>query len=106
MSTHVTEANDITFNDEVMKETGMVVVDFWAPWCGPCTASAPIFEKAAGETSDVKFVKINIDECIDIPTKYHIRSIPTFLVFEGGNIKDRHVGTISRSVLEKLIKKD
>jgi len=99
------EVTDTTFNHEVLAEKGMVVVDFWAPWCGPCLTSAPAFEAIAKDRPDIKFVKVNVDDCRDTPATYGVRGIPTFILFENGNVVDVHVGAVTKSMLQGLIAK-
>ena len=80
------------FEKEVLKSNKPVIVDFWAEWCGPCKMMLPIFEQAAQNMQDFKFVKLNIEDCAEVAKEYHISSIPTVIVFEKGKMKTRHVG--------------
>lgn len=96
----VTIAN---FEAEVIEasKTTPVLVDFWAPWCGPCKAIAPILEELAGELGDsVKICKVNVDNNSDIAGKYEIRAIPTILVFKNGAIAETIVGLTSKDDLK------
>ena len=86
------EITDNTFQAEVVESDTPTLVDFWAPWCGPCRMVAPELEKLAGKVSGVSFVKVNVDEARDIAIKYGIMSIPTIAKFEGGNLVNQVVG--------------
>jgi thioredoxin 1 len=80
------------------------LVDFWAEWCPPCKAIAPVLEELAGEMSGkVKIAKVNIEENPNAPTKYGVRSIPTLIVFKGGEIVSQNVGALSKPDLEKWL---
>ena len=97
------ELNSKNFQSEVIDSAKPVLVDFWAPWCGPCRALAPTIEELVEKHSDkVKVAKLNVDENSEIASKYHVMSIPTLLLFKDGQVDKQHVGLIST---EKLIKK-
>ena len=81
------------FQEEVLNSEKPVLLDFWAPWCGPCRMVGPILEEIAAERPDVKVCKVNIDEAYDLAARYRIVSIPTLMVLENGKMKDRAVGT-------------
>lgn len=93
---HLTE-ND--FESEVLNCESMVLVDFYADWCAPCKKISPIIEELAKEKTDVKFVKINVDENEKLATKYKIQYLPTLVVFEGGKEKDRSIGLVSKETI-------
>ena len=104
MSGDITNVTDASFEDEVLKADGAVLVDYWAPWCGPCKMIAPILEEVAGEYSDkLKVVKVNIDENPDTPRKYGVRGIPTLTVFKNGNVEATKVGALSKSQLTAFL---
>lgn len=94
------------FDSEVLNSEIPVLVDFWAPWCAPCRAIAPSVEALADEyAGKVKVGKLNIDDNPTIPGKYGIRSIPTLLVFKGGDVVDQQVGGVNKAAIEGMIKK-
>lgn len=97
---------DSNFNDEVLKSQTPVLVDFWAPWCGPCRMMAPIVEELAGELDgQIKIGKLNVDEGSVTAQNYGIMSIPTFLVFKGGQVVEQIVGGMTKDALkEKVLK--
>ena len=100
----VTEINDQNFDSEVIKSTIPVAVDFWAPWCGPCRALAPITEKPSeAYARKVKFCKINVDENPEMAGKYKVMSIPLVLFFKAGVQKDSSLGLVPEAALKAKI---
>ena len=99
---HVTTDN---FETEVLKAEQPVLVDFWASWCGPCRMLTPIIEQLAGEQTDVKVGKINVDEEPDLAARYGVMSIPTVIVFKNGEEAARSVGFKPKNELLKLLGK-
>ena len=99
------EVSDATFAEEVRRSNVPVIVDFWAPWCGPCKVVTPILERMAGKYVDsVKFVSMNVDEHKSTPSEFAIRSIPTLLFFKNGIIKNQMIGAQSEENIENAIK--
>lgn len=100
----VGKVSDATFEAEVLKATGPVVVDFWAEWCGPCRMIAPALEEIAGSLGEkVKIVKLNVDENPHTAAKYNIQSIPTLLIFKNGDMSSRQIGAAPKQKLEQWI---
>src|SRR5512135_3187726 len=96
------EVTDATFESEVLKATSPTLVDFWAPWCGPCRMVAPVVEELADEyAGKVNFVKVNTDENPTTAMRYGIRSIPTLLVFKGGSAVGQIIGFRPKSDLKQ-----
>ena len=100
----VGKVTDATFEAEVLKSQGPVVVDFWAEWCGPCKMIAPVLEEAAGHyEGKVRIAKLNVDENATVAVKFNIRSIPTLLLFKKGEVVAREVGAVSQSHLRTFL---
>jgi thioredoxin 1 len=99
------ETSDLTFNNDVLDAGGIVIVDFWAEWCGPCRAIAPTLDEIAkAYDGRVKIIKLNIDQNQETPMKYGVRSIPTLMMFKNGQLVDSKVGALPRSTLEDWVK--
>lgn len=99
------EFTDANFQSKVLSSSKLSVVDFWAPWCGPCRAMGPVIEDLAKEyNGKVNIGKLNVDDNPNISVKYSIRSIPTLLFIKDGKVVDKLVGVYSKSKLEKKIK--
>src|SRR5919199_6888154 len=100
----VGKVSDTTFESEVLKATGPVVVDFWAEWCGPCRMIAPALEEISGALDGkVKIVKLNVDENPQTASKYGIMSIPTLMLFKDGQRASRQIGAAPKQKLEQWI---
>jgi thioredoxin 1 len=98
------EVNESKFNDEVIKSDKPVLVDFWAPWCGPCRMVAPVVEDISKEYKDkLKVVKVNVDENSGIADKYQVTNIPTLMLFKNGDVVNTMVGFQPKPALEKAI---
>jgi len=106
MAEGILEIDDSIFDAEVLKSDKPVLIDFWAPWCGPCRAISPLVEQLAGEFGDkIKFVKCNVDDNPISPGKYGIRSIPTLMFFKDGDVVDQVIGIVAKAKLEEVINK-
>ena len=100
MAGSITEVTDNTFQAEVLESDKPVLVDFWAPWCGPCRVIAPILEEMAAERDDLRIVKLNIDENMETPANFGILAIPTMILFRNGAEATRIQGSKPRKRLE------
>jgi len=106
MSEGITEVGDSIFEAEVLKSDKPVLVDFWAPWCGPCRAIAPTVEQLAKDYGDkVKFVKCNVDDNPMSPRTYGIKAIPTLVFFKDGKVAETITGMVPKTKLEDALKK-
>jgi thioredoxin 1 len=102
----VLEVSDATFDKEVLQSEQPVMVDFWAVWCGPCKAIAPIVDSvAASYAGRLKVTKVNVDENGATPSRYGIRGIPALLFFKGGKVADQVVGYVPQDVIDEKIKR-
>lgn len=100
----VLELTDANFDSEVLESTEPVLVDFWAPWCGPCRQIAPVVEQLAGENAgSVKVAKLNVDDAPMAAQNYGVSSIPTLMIFKGGEVVDKFVGVQPKTRLQQAI---
>jgi len=102
----IKEITGENFEAEVISGEGLVLVDFWAPWCGPCKMLTPLFEELNEEMSDVTFVKLNVDKSPQQAARYRVSSIPTLLAFKGGVVKDQIVGFRPKEELRQFINRN
>jgi thioredoxin 1 len=106
MAGNVAELTDSEFDEKVLKATTAVVVDFWAPWCGPCKSIAPVLEEIAKELGpQVAIYKLNVDDNNKSAAQYNVRAIPNLVIFKGGAEIDRVVGAVPKDQLVATIKK-
>ena len=101
MAGTLNEVNDTNFQAEVIENDGPVLVDFWAPWCGPCRVVAPVLEEIASERPDLRIVKLNIDENQQTAANFQVLSIPTMILFKGGQPVKTVVGAYPKKKLEQ-----
>lgn len=102
----ITEVGDNNFEAEVLKSAVPVLVDFWAPWCGPCKTIAPMVEEIAGEyEGKLKVAKLNVDDHPNTAARYNIRGIPNLIILKGGAVKEQIIGVVSKAKLVGAIEK-
>ena len=101
---NVLQVTDATFDGEVLKADLPVLIDFWAPWCGPCKAIAPVVDQLSEEYAGrLKVVKMNVDDNPETPSRYGVRGIPNLIVFKGGQVRDQIIGAVPKAQLVKAI---
>jgi thioredoxin 1 len=104
VSDQIVYTSDANFENDVLKSSLPVLVDYWAEWCGPCKMIAPILDEIAGDyQGKLRIAKVNVDENQHVTQKYGIRSIPTLMLFKGGNVQAQKVGAMSKSQLAAFI---
>ncbi len=102
----VVEISDSDFESEVLKSDLPILVDFWAPWCGPCKAIAPVIQEMSEELDGkVKFAKMNVDNNPETPGKFGIRAIPTLIFFKNGEVVDQVTGAVGKDQLTAMVEK-
>ena len=100
----IQEVSDASFEGDILKSSTPVLVDFWAPWCGPCRTVAPLMDEFANQyDGKLKIAKLNVDESSQVAMKYQVTSIPTFILFKSGQVADRMLGAVPRSEFVKFI---
>ncbi|MFO7496399.1 MAG: thioredoxin [Desulfobacterales bacterium] len=105
MAEGILEIQDSNFDTDVLQSDKPVLVDFWAPWCGPCRAIAPVIDELMGTYGDrIKFTKCNVDDNPVTPGKFGIKAIPTLIFFKEGNVVEQITGMVAKSKLEETIK--
>ena len=104
MSDLIKHTTDAAFEQDVLKSSTPVLIDYWAEWCGPCRMVAPILDEIAGEYQGrLQIMKVNVDENRNVPAKYGIRGIPTLMLFKGGEVAATKVGALSKSQLTSFL---
>jgi thioredoxin 1 len=106
MSENVREISDTDFQTQVLKATIPTLVDFWAPWCGPCKSIAPVLEELAKEfAGKIQIMKLNVDENPRTPSQYNVRGIPNLVIFKNGEVVDQIVGAVPKDQLHAALSK-
>jgi thioredoxin 1 len=100
VSGEIRDVTDANFDAEVLESETPVVVDFWAPWCGPCRVVSPVLEQINSERADLRVVKLNVDDNQQIAVRYEILSIPTIILFKNGQVAKKVIGALPKARLE------
>ena len=103
MSDKIIQLTDDSFDTDVLKADGLILVDFWAEWCGPCKMLSPVIDELSGELENVNFVKVDIDQSMDLAQKFKIVSVPTLKVFKNGEEVDTLMGFMPKDVLKSKV---
>ncbi len=103
---NIIDVSNATFDQIVLHDKKRVVVDFWAPWCGPCKQITPILESILESNPELTLAKVNVDDEMEVAKRYNVRGLPTLLLFEGGELRATHVGLASKDKLTAFINQE
>ena len=103
---NIIDVSDTTFDQIVLNDKKRVVVDFWAPWCGPCKQITPVLESILESNPELTLAKVNVDDEMEVAKRYNVRGLPTLLLFEGGELRATHVGLASKDKLTAFVNQE